>query len=112
MHKKDTRSSARHPISAEAVCRTAAAKLSAIVSNLSADGCCLTTDWQLLNPGQHITVRIGDLDGLPAQVRWVEGLSAGVAFDRSLYGPVLDHLVRQHSLVAAMTIDSDDGCAG
>jgi hypothetical protein len=111
MCKKDARSSTRHPIAVEAVCRTAAAKHSAIVSNLSSDGCCLTNDWPQLNPGQHITVRIGDLDGLSAQVRCVEGLRAGVVFDRSLYGPVLDHLVRQHGLIAAMTIDSDNGCA-
>jgi hypothetical protein len=102
MKQRDLRSSARHAIAADAVCRTAAAKLSAAVSNLSAHGCCLTTEWQALMTGQHITVRIGELDGFPAQVRWVEGLRAGVVFDRSLYGPVLDHLVRQHAITAAI----------
>jgi len=105
MDTSDARSSARYPIAAEAVCRTAAVKLTAMVSNLSADGCCLTTGWQQLMPGQRLTVRIGDLDGLPAQVCWVDGLRAGVAFERSLYGPVLDHLVEQHGLFASMTID-------
>jgi hypothetical protein len=106
MDTPDRRSSARYPIAAEAVCRTAAVKLIAMVSNLSADGCCLTTGWQPLIVGQHLTVRIGDLDGLPAQVRWVDGLRAGVACERSLYGPVLDHLVQQHELFASMTVDS------
>lgn len=103
MKSLDARSTARHAIAADAVCRTTAAKLTALVSNLSSDGCCLSTEWQLAL-GQHITVRIGDLDGLPAQVRWVEGLRAGVAFDRPLYGPVLDHLIRQHGLVIEMLV--------
>jgi hypothetical protein len=106
MNAFDARSTTRHDIAAKAVCRTAGAKITAVVSNLSSDGCCLTFDWHMLTPGQCVTVRIGDLGGLPAQIRWVEGLRVGVSFDRSLYGPVLDHLVRQHGLVAAMTVET------
>jgi hypothetical protein len=106
MNTSDARSSVRYPVAAQAVCRTAAAKLAAVVSNLSSGGCCLTTDRQQLTPGQHVTVRIGNLDSLPAQVRSVDGLRAGVIFERSLYGPILDHLLQQHVLVAAMTVDT------
>jgi hypothetical protein len=106
MRTFDARSTPRHSVAAKAVCRTTEAKITAVVSNLSSDGCCLTFDWHMLTPEQRVTVRIGELDGLPARVRWVDGLRAGIAFDRSIYEPVLDHLVRQHGLVAAMTVET------
>jgi hypothetical protein len=78
-----------------ATCRTAMGrKLDLVLSNISTDGCAVTTKTDALKPGQLVVVRTSTLEGLPGMVCWVRGNMAGVRFERPLYGPVVEHLVR------------------
>jgi hypothetical protein len=78
-----------------ATCRTSLGSVSdVILSNLSVDGCGLTTAEGLLRSGQQIVIRLHSLEPLPGKVCWVRDERAGVKFDRPLYGPVVEHLVR------------------
>ncbi len=78
-----------------ATCRTAMGrKLDLVLSNISTDGCAVTTPTDALRPGQLVVVRTATLEGLPGRVCWVRGTMAGVRFERPLYGPVVEHLVR------------------
>jgi hypothetical protein len=65
-----------------------------ILSNISEDGCGVTAQEGLLRPGQLIVVRLQSFEGLPGRVCWVRGKRAGVKFDRPLYGPVVEHIVK------------------
>lgn len=65
-----------------------------ILSNLSEDGCGITAQEGLLRPGQLVVVRLQSLEGLPGRICWVRGKRAGVKFDRPLYGPVVEHIVK------------------
>lgn len=65
-----------------------------ILSDLSAEGCGVTTSDGLLKHGQLVVVRLKSLEGLAGRVVWVKGAKAGVKFDRPLYGPVVEHIVR------------------
>ena len=98
------RQSIRYPVSMTATCRTSLGRASdVILSNLSIDGCGITAQEGLLRPGQQIIVRIMSLEGLPGKVCWVRGKRAGVKFDRPLYGPVVEHIVKVQ-LSAAPTV--------
>lgn len=96
----------RHAITTPALCRIPSGKVEAMVSNLSCHGCCLATQGELLASGQRVSLRIGGYEDLSAEVRWVIGARAGVAFDLPLHGPVFDHLVGLHGFSAEMNIES------
>lgn len=66
------------------------------ISNLSAEGCRFESFALTLHAGDLIVVSPQGLEGLCARVCWVSGHSAGIEFDRPLYGPVLDHLAARH----------------
>ena len=63
------------------------------IKNLSEYGCHFTDLIGRLQPGEEITLRIGDVGPLAARVRWTEDHRAGVEFDHPLYPAVLDHIV-------------------
>jgi hypothetical protein len=44
---------------------------------------------------ERILVKFPELAFLPATVLWVEDDKAGLVFERPLYEPVLDHMMRQ-----------------
>jgi hypothetical protein len=91
----NARQSIRYPVWVSATCRTSLGSTSdVILSNLSVDGCGLTTAEGLLRPKQQIVIRLQSIEPLPGKVCWVRGERAGVKFDRPLYGPVVEHLVR------------------
>ena len=92
---RNSRQSIRYPVWLTASCRTSLGSASdVILSNLSTDGCGLATAEGLLRPGQQIVVRLQSIESLPGKVCWVRGKRAGVRFDRPLYGPVVEHLVK------------------
>jgi hypothetical protein len=92
---QNARQSIRYPVWVTATCRTSLGSVSdVILSNLSVDGCGLTTAEGLLRSGQQIVIRLHSLEPLPGKVCWVRDERAGVKFDRPLYGPVVEHLVR------------------
>lgn len=66
------------------------------ISDISPQGCCIRTDTVLFRVGSHVVIRPAGLEALGARVRWVAGDCAGVEFDRAIYPPVIDHLVRMH----------------
>jgi len=66
------------------------------ISDISTQGCCIRTDTVLFRVGSHVLIRPDHLEPLGGTVRWIAGDCAGVEFDRAIYGPILDHLVRMH----------------
>jgi PilZ domain len=90
-----TRKSMRYPVWLMAGCRGSMGRLSdVILSDLSTDGCGVTTAEGLMKTGQLIVVRMQGLEGLAGRVVWVRGKKAGVKFERPLYGPVVEHIVK------------------
>ncbi len=65
-----------------------------VLSNISTDGCGMEAPAANLKPGEIVVIRPPALEGLSGRVCWVKGNRAGVKFDRPLYGPVVEHLVR------------------
>jgi hypothetical protein len=89
------REAIRYPVWITATCRTSLGRVAdVILSNLSTDGCGMTIGEGVIRPGQTVVVRMPSIEALNGQVCWVKGSQAGVKFERRLYGPVLEHLVR------------------
>jgi PilZ domain len=89
------RQSIRYPVWVTAACRGSMGRMSDIIlADLSTDGCGVTAGEGLLKPGQLVVVRLQSLEGLAGKVVWVRGKKAGVKFDRPLYGPVVEHIVK------------------
>ena len=65
------------------------------ISNLSPEGCCVTTQGLFVKVGARVIVRPDGMEGLTGVVRWVKGIQAGIEFDTPLYGPIVDHLVER-----------------
>ena len=70
--------------------------------DLSAGGCCIEAAEKAPRVGSRIIVRPDGLDGLAAQVQWARGRQFGAAFDRPIYGPVLEHFTRKHAALAPL----------
>lgn len=66
------------------------------ISDVSTEGCCLKVRGLYFRVGTRLMLRPQGLESLTGVVRWVRGDLAGVEFDRAIYGPVVDHLVRIH----------------
>ena len=62
------------------------------ISNISAQGCCMTPKAVLLHVDARVVIRPVGMEGLTGVVRWTDGHRAGVEFDSPLYEPVVDHL--------------------
>ena len=91
----ESRNAVRHPVWLTASCRTSLGSATdVILSDLSTEGCAVNLAASLLRVGQQVAIRMSSLESLPGRVRWVKGRRAGVKFDRPLYGPVVEHLVR------------------
>lgn len=67
-----------------------------VISDLSTGGCRFESTGLLLSPGDPVVVRPQGMEGICGYVRWIEGRALGIAFDEPLYGPVVEHLHRQH----------------
>ena len=90
------RQSDREQVFVKARCRTSKWHVGdASLSDISAHGCCVVTR-TALTKGQSIDIRYGSNKGLPAKVRWVRGLSAGVEFDSPLDPDDLEELLSEH----------------
>ena len=90
------RQSDREQVFVKARCRTSRWHVvDAALSDISAHGCCVVTRTGLAK-GQSIDIRYGSNKGLPATVRWVKDLSAGVEFDTPLAAADLEDLLRDH----------------
>ena len=92
------RRSERLKVALSARCRTRSGFVDqGRISNLSAEGCRFESLALTLNEGDLVVVRPEGLEGLCGRVRWVSRHTAGIEFERPLYGPVLEHLHRCHA---------------
>lgn len=62
------------------------------VRDISLAGCLVERRAWSAHRGDRILVRLPGLAFQPAEVVWVEGDQAGIAFEELLYEPVLEHL--------------------
>jgi hypothetical protein len=74
------------------------------ISDISPQGCRLTTHSLAFSPGTRVVIRPQGLEGITGVVRWTEGYSAGVEFDAPLYEPVVDHLSQLHAAKEPVTV--------
>lgn len=81
------RAAKRHQISLKGQCRTGSG-----LSDISERGCCISTNGMLLYSGSRLVVRPDGLEGLVGEVRWTDGLKAGLQFAEPLYSPVVQHV--------------------
>lgn len=87
------RGNERHPISLRGKCRTGRGLRDDVwISDISESGCCISTNGLHLSSGSPLVVRPDGLEGMISEVRWTEGLKAGVQFAEPLYTPVVEHL--------------------
>ncbi len=71
-----------------------------IISDITAHGCSLTSRITRFKPGQPVLLRPESLELVCGTVRWASGIRAGIEFDKPIYEPVLDHLVRRFPAMA------------
>lgn len=99
-----SRQAIRRAVSLTAQCRTQnGLRDKGEISDISATGCCVRVRGLFFRVGTRVVVRPQGLEGLTGIVRWVDGDIAGVEFDSPIYQPVVDHLIRLHSLTAIET---------
>lgn len=77
------------------------------ISDISTQGCRIKTDTVLFRVGSHVLIRPNGLEALGGTVRWISGEYAGLEFDRIIYGPTVDHLVRLHEAGEAVQVSRD-----
>jgi len=88
------RRAARHPLTMNARCRTAAGmRDEAFISDISTHGCCMETRSLHLSIGVRVIVKPEGMEGITGTVRWINGHCAGIAFEAPLYGPIVAHLI-------------------
>jgi len=63
------------------------------ISDISAEGCCVSTDSLFFKVGTRVVIRPEGMEGITAIIRWISREKTGVQFDSPLYGPIVDHLV-------------------
>jgi len=94
----DTRRSNRKPVQMAAQCRTSTGlRDKGWISDLSAEGCCVTTNGLFVREGARVLVRPEGMEGQSGVIRWVEGNRAGIQFDAPIYGPVVEHFAALHA---------------
>lgn len=87
----------RHGVVLPARVRTCTGFLDKVtIVDLSEWGCRVESRGLALRKGDLVVVRPEGIEGICARVCWVHGDEAGIEFDRPLYGPVVEHLVREH----------------
>jgi hypothetical protein len=89
----ERRRSDRHPVVLAAQSRTSSGmRDTAEISDISPEGCCITTDSLFIKVGARLMIRPEGMEGLTGTVRWIDGFRAGIEFDEALYAPVVEHL--------------------
>lgn len=67
------------------------------ISDISSEGCCISTDSLFFKVGTRIVIRPEGMEGITGVVKWIGSDKAGVQFDCPLYGPIIDHLAAHHA---------------
>lgn len=95
---RDQRRSVRLPTVLRARCRSLSGFVDhVVISDISANGCRIDSGALIFRPGQLVVVRPEGLEGLCGEIRWVRGHCAGIAFERAIYGPVVEFLQHRHA---------------
>jgi len=98
MGRINQRRGSRAPVTMSAVCRTDTGRQGEVtIVDLTAEGCRIFTKALPLSEGLKLRIRPQNFESLPGLVRWVSGGFAGIEFDKPLYGPVADHLIKAFS---------------
>lgn len=101
------RQSTRKPVSLAAQCRTQSGmRDQGEISDISAEGCCVSTNSLFFRVGTRVVVKPEGIEGLTGVVRWITSNKAGVEFDTPLYGPIIDHLAALHCAGEPVTVKS------
>jgi hypothetical protein len=105
---KDKRREARYFVDLAASFRNASGASRAIkVRNLSARGCRFATS-RRMGVGDYLTITIGNLGFIDAQVKWRSGNVHGVRFAQPLHPAVLDHLRLFLSAMPALLAEGEE----
>jgi len=67
------------------------------VIDISASGCRLRDGIEGLRPGSGLSISIGNMAPVSAQVRWQYRSTCGISFTRPLHGAIVDHLQAVHA---------------
>lgn len=79
-------------------CRSRSGFLDRVVmTDLSILGCRIQSFALTMHAGDLVCLRPDGIEGLCGVIRWVEDHAAGIEFERPLYGPVVEHLHRNHA---------------
>ncbi|MBB4858217.1 hypothetical protein HNO88_001536 [Novosphingobium chloroacetimidivorans] len=98
----------RRAVVLPAQCRTTnGLRDSGEISDISTQGCCIRTETLMLRVGSRVIIRPDGMEALGGTVRWIAGDCAGLEFDRAIYGPIVDHLVRLHEQGAQIPVSRD-----
>ncbi len=86
-----------------AKCRLPTGGVSEIaILDINENGCLIQKNMMRMESGGRVLLKLPGLEHMVAYVAWVEEEQAGLTFEQSLYGPVLQHLLaRLSSQVAA-----------
>jgi bifunctional pyridoxal-dependent enzyme with beta-cystathionase and maltose regulon repressor activities len=104
-HAFRNRRDMRKPLVLAAKCRTMSGmRDEAVLSDISASGCCITTRGLLFREGSRVIIKPEGIEAIGGIIRWMAGNRAGVEFDQPLYPPVVEHLTRQHQGVRQVGI--------
>ena len=91
------RKSERLPVLLRGCCRSRSGfRDDVVITDISAEGCRVESRSSTLRTGDLVLVRLQGLEGQTGTVCWTENTALGIRFDRPLYGPVVEHLVRTH----------------
>ncbi|MBK6801668.1 PilZ domain-containing protein [Novosphingobium sp.] len=71
-------------------------RTTALVTDLTEDGCALWFRSGYENLGRDITIQPEGMEGWVGRVAWRHDDRIGLQFDRPLYGPVVEHLIKRH----------------
>lgn len=65
------------------------------IKDISEYGCRFFDKFSILELDSEISVRLGNIGPIPAEVKWREGSTVGAQFDRPLHPSVLEHIIRE-----------------
>ncbi len=68
-----------------------------VIRDISPEGCRIMSFALSARLGAQVVLRPRGMESLCGTVRWVSGHDAGIAFDRPLYAPVVEHLHRSYA---------------
>ena len=94
----ELRRAERRPVVLPARCRSRTGFLDrVIIADINQYGCRVESSGLVFRAGALVVIRPDGLEWLCGQVRWVDGHTAGIAFDRPLYVPVVEHIWARHA---------------